>query len=217
MGGMHGFGPVMREDNGPVFHAEWEGRMLGIRSELQRFGRNIDRFRSMIEQIPANRYLRIPYYERWLDVTLRDLVEKGYISADTRREIETAANVRDVASLSPKSPAPQLPQVVPATTRGYARPIATPSLFAIGERVRARNMHPAGHTRLPRYVRGRMGVVTADHGGFVFPDTNAKGEGEQPKRLYTVRFTARELWGDDANVRDTVSLDLWEPYLERAS
>jgi nitrile hydratase len=100
--------------------------------------------------------------------------------------------------------------------RGYRRPIRSAPLFARGEAVRACNVHPAGHTRLPRYARGRQGVVVADHGGFVFPDTNAAGEGECPARLYTVRFRACELWGEAAHPRDTVSIDLWEPYLEPA-
>ncbi len=90
-------------------------------------------------------------------------------------------------------------------------------MFGVGETVRARNFHPQSHTRLPRYARGKSGIVIADHGGFVFPDTNALMQGEEPKRLYgTIRFTARELWGANANARDTVALDLWEPYLERA-
>jgi len=215
MGGMHGFGAVIREENEPVFHAEWEGRVVGIRSELQRFGRNIDRFRSMIEQVRADRYLSIPYYERWLDVTLRDCVERGFITAGERRQIETVGSDEDVEALSSRVKNINVPQTVPASTRGYVRAIITSPAFSIGEVVKARNTHSATHTRLPRYVRGRTGVVLADHGGFVFPDTNARGEGEQPKRLYTVRFTARELWGEDTNARDTVLLDLWEPYLER--
>ena len=89
-------------------------------------------------------------------------------------------------------------------------------LFVAGETVRARNINPTGHTRLPRYARGRTGTIVADRGGFVFPDSNAALAGEQPQRLYTVRFAARELWGTDAPARDSVALDLWESYLERA-
>ena len=89
--------------------------------------------------------------------------------------------------------------------------------FAVGDRVRARNIHPAGHTRLPRYARSRLGVVWRVHGFHVFPDTNAMGAGENPQFLYGVRFTAGELWGEDAEAPgDAVHLDLFEPYLEPA-
>jgi nitrile hydratase len=103
------------------------------------------------------------------------------------------------------------------TRRGsYAREAAAAPLFAPGDRVRCRNLHPTGHTRLPRYVRGHVGEVIHWHGAHVFPDAHAHGRGEDPRHLYTVRFSARELWGETANPRDTVHLDLSEPYLERA-
>lgn len=189
--------------------------MFGIRAELQRFGRNIDRFRSEIEHIRADRYLRIPYYERWLDITLRDCEEKGFIAPEERRALETARKAEEIPRF-PRTAKPIPAEAAPPAVPGYARPITTPPAFAVGQQVRARNLHSATHTRLPRYVRGRTGTVIADHGGFVFPDSNAIGEGEQPKRLYTVRFAARELWGESAKPRDTISLDLWEPYLEQA-
>ena len=216
MGGMHGFGPVLPEANEPVFHAEWEGRIFGIRAQLARFAGNIDQRRSQIEQIRPDRYLRITYYERWLDTALRYCAERGLISAHERKAIETA---RDEGQLARTPSAGSLPRVEPAPQRaatGYARPIDAPPKFTIGEMVRARNINPLTHTRLPRYARGKAGAVTADHGGFVFPDSNAVGAGESPKRLYTVRFSATELWGERAHPRDSVSLDLWEPYLERA-
>ena len=98
---------------------------------------------------------------------------------------------------------------------GKAPDTAAPR-FAAGDRVRARNINPTGHTRLPRYVRGKIGAIESVHGGFVFPDTNAHGGGEDPQRLYTVVFTARELWGDYADPTLTVSVDAFEPYLEPA-
>jgi len=218
MGGMHGFGPVLPEANEPVFHAEWEGRIFSIRAQLGRFGGNIDQRRSHLEQIRPDRYLRISYYERWLDTALRYCAERGLIRASERRAIETARDEKELSSALSANKA-TLPRVEPAPPRagaGYARPIDTLSAFTIGQAVRTRNINPLTHTRLPRYARGKAGVVTADHGGFVFPDSNALGAGESPKRLYTVRFAAQELWGDRAHPRDTVSLDLWEPYLERA-
>ena len=89
-------------------------------------------------------------------------------------------------------------------------------MFKVGQRVRARNINPVGHTRLPRYVRGKTGTVIRDHGVYVFPDTNAHAQGEKRQHVYSVRFTARELWGADASPRDSVHLDMWDDYLERA-
>jgi nitrile hydratase len=88
--------------------------------------------------------------------------------------------------------------------------------FAIGQRVRARNAQPEGHTRLPRYARGKIGTILRHHGGHVLPDAGAHGKGDAPQHLYTVSFAARELWGEAANARDSVNLDLWESYLEPA-
>src|SRR5215467_1235048 len=99
----------------------------------------------------------------------------------------------------------------------YRRPNAEASArFKVGDRVRARKINPTGHTRLPRYARGREGVVSRHHGIFVFPDTNANFQGEQPRHLYSVRFRAQELWGESASPRDSVYLDLWDSYLEHA-
>lgn len=91
-----------------------------------------------------------------------------------------------------------------------------PPRFRPGDRVRARNVHPPGHTRLPRYARGREGVVDRDYGAFIFPDTNAHGQGKKPQHLYSVRFSARELWGDGASGRDFVYIDMWDDYLDPA-
>jgi nitrile hydratase len=208
MGGMHGFGPVEPEPNEPVFHDIWEGRLFAIRGQLGQYG-NIDYRRSLIEQIPPARYLAASYYERWLDSVLPYCEQKGLINAQERAAVDEGRSEPD-AGHKRVEPAP------PSPYKDYARPIASAPLYTVGHAVRARNIHPAGHTRLPRYARGKAGVIIADHGGFVFPDTNARNEGECPTRLYTVRFTARELWGMDAHAKDTVSLDLWEPYLERA-
>jgi hypothetical protein len=102
--------------------------------------------------------------------------------------------------------------------RGIAasRDVQAAPRFKVSQRVRARNMNPTGNTRLPRYARGKMGTIERDHGVFVFPDTNAEFLGEKPQHVYSVRFTARELWGDQAAPRDTVYVDLWDDYLERA-
>ncbi len=209
MGGMHGFGPVVPEKDEPVFHETWEGRVLGMSGQLSRFGGNIDARRFAIEQIRPDRYLKLSYYERWFERALRYCVETGLISARERTAIDSGkAELDNTHAKVDRAPAP--------VHNDYARPLTSPALFAVGDRVRAKLINPTTHTRLPRYARGRTGVIVAEHGGHVFPDSNAIGKGEDPRRLYTVRFTARELWGDAANPNDTISLDLWEPYLERA-
>jgi Nitrile hydratase beta subunit len=103
-----------------------------------------------------------------------------------------------------------------AQGRTAKRDIALPAKFKPGDHVIARNMHPTGHTRIPRYVRGRRGVIDRDHGVFVFPDSNAELAGEKPQHVYSVRFAARELWGDDASAQDVLYIDLWDDYLDPA-
>lgn len=212
MGGMHGFGPVTPEKNEPVFHEAWEGRIFAIRGQLTRFGSNIDWRRWQIEQIRPDRYLRISYYERWLDTALQYCVAYGLISDSERLDIESG-------NLSPLRPGEVHRPIVPKPPplhKNYARPLSSPPLFSTGDLVGTRLINPVSHTRLPRYARGKTGTILADRGGFVYPDSNAIGLGEDPKRLYTVRFSARELWGPQAHAKDSVCLDLWEPYLEKA-
>lgn len=212
MGGMHGFGLVIREKDEPVFHQPWERRLYGLRAQLRRcFGDlNIDYRRHQIERLRPDLYLRASYYERWLETLLQDCARIGLLNEDERRLVDRG-KVPAFRAVEKKEP----PPAAKGPNQGYRRPIDTAPLFKAGETVRARNLQPAGHTRLPRYARGKRGIVVADHGGYVFPDTNAALQGECPARLYTVRFAARELWGETAHAKDTVSLDLWEPYLER--
>ncbi len=91
-----------------------------------------------------------------------------------------------------------------------------PPRFKAGDRVVARNLNPTGHTRLPRYARGKRGIVDRDHGVFVFPDAHAMGQGKKPQHCYSVRFTTRELWGPQASPRDVVYIDLWDDHLDPA-
>jgi nitrile hydratase beta subunit len=107
--------------------------------------------------------------------------------------------------------------VLPTLRRGSPtlRDATTPALFKVGDRVRAKQMNPPTHTRLPHYVRGHVGVIDLVHGSHIFPDTHAMGAGEQPQWLYTVRFDGRELWGDKADPTSSVSVDAWESYLDR--
>jgi nitrile hydratase beta subunit len=201
MGGMHGLGPVAPDPNEPLFHAEWERRVLALTLAMGAWGRwNIDVSRHARESIRGDRYLAQTYYERWFE-GLTKLIERS-----------------DLMALKAATPPLAAEAVVPAMRRRnpYTRPETAPAVFAVGDSVRAKIINPTGHTRLPRYARGRVGVIVADHGVHVFPDSNAHGKGEDPHRLYGVRFTAREIWGETASARDTVCLDLWEPYLDPA-
>jgi nitrile hydratase len=209
MGGMHGFGPIVREVNEPLFHAPWETRVFGI-TELSDDFFNIDAFRHGIERMEPAHYLRAPYYERWLATVELNLIEGGFLTGeelDARtellRERPEGALPRDVAIAI----VPEAPEQRPASSLPVSR-------FAMGDAVVTRNVHRTGHTRLPRYARGKRGVIQRLHGAQTFPDSNAHGLGENPQPLYSVCFDARELWGDSAEPCQTVSLDLWESYLE---
>jgi nitrile hydratase beta subunit len=213
MGGMHGMGPIPYEPDEPVFHAEWESRIYAINRALGAWRKwNIDAGRHQIELIPPADYLRMSYYEKWLVRNIELLVKHGLV---TRKEIETG---KPTPGSVQTMPALTLDGVPAALGRGsYIRPDADATArFEVGENVRARNIHPEGHTRLPRYARGKTGTVARIHGIFVFPDTNAHFLGEQPQYLYSVRFAARELWGNQASPRDCVYIDMWDSYLEHA-
>lgn len=202
MGGMHGLGPVEREDNEPVFHAAWERKVFALALATGALGRwNIDMSRHAREQMPGPEYLATGYYEHWL-WGLEKLVRERLLPGEKPAR----------APLRPEQVAQFL------TTRRAARmPDPVPPKFKAGDPVVARNINPLGHTRVPRYVRGRRGVVDRDHGVFIFPDTHALDLGRKPQHVYAVRFTARELWGPEASARDGVYVDLWDDYLDPAA
>ena len=212
MGGMQDMGPIQYEKNEPVFHARWEARLYALTRAMRTWNKwSIDASRFSIEQIPPAEYLRMSYYEKWLAGLVRLLVKTGMVTA---MEIESGQPAPGVAKAVPAL----TPDKVPMINRGEhaKRNVAVAPRFQVGQRVRARNMNPLGHTRLPRYARGKQGTVDRDHGVYVFPDTNAEFLGEKPQHIYSVRFTARELWGDAASPRDAVYLDMWDDYLEPA-
>jgi nitrile hydratase len=210
MGGMQGFGPVRPEPDEPVFHADWEGRALALNRAMS-YARlwSIDRSRAAIEELPPEVYLTRPYYAKWQMRLERLLVELGLVGDD---ELEAGHALRPGQPLPRKLAAADVAQ---ALTRGsYGRAPPAPARFKAGDRVRTRNMHPTTHTRLPRYARGRRGTIECVRGCHVFPDSVAIGKGENPQWLYTVRFEGRELWGDAADPKLTVSIEAWDPYLE---
>lgn len=213
MGGMHGFGPIQREADEPVFHYRWEARTFALRQASGALGKwNIDIARHANERMPPEEYLSATYYERWLAGLQCLLVESGLV---TQAELASGKSERPAPAGLVAFP-PEKVDTAVRTGRNYRVDASVSPGFAIGARVTARNLNPIGATRLPRYVRGRRGIVDRDHGVFVFPDANAARLGEKPQHLYSVRFSARELWGAQAAPKDCVCLDLWEDYLEAA-
>jgi len=213
LGGMMGFGPVIGEPENEYFHADWERRALALTLAVGAAGRwSIDAGRHARESLPPGEYLTSTYYAIWIKALERLLVDAGLVGAD---ELAVHRSLRPGVPVARVFSAADVPGVLAAGS-SYLRPAGDPAQFAIGDRVRTRNMHPTGHTRLPRYARGKAGVVERVHGAHVFPDTNAHGGGEHPRWLYSVRFDARELWGDDGDAGLTVTIDAWESYLEPA-
>jgi nitrile hydratase beta subunit len=212
MGGMQDMGPVLREADEPVFHAAWEARIYALTRAMRAWQKwNLDAWRHDLEVLPPADYLRMSYYERWFAILEKQVVQYGLV---TREELATGKP----ASGSVKATPALTPDRARSITRGLPTahdPGVTP-LFHVGDRVRARMMNPTGHTRLPRYARGRLGTVMHDHGVYTYPDTNSRYEGEHRQHVYSVRFAARELWGEQASPIDSVHLDLWDGYLEHA-
>jgi nitrile hydratase subunit beta len=212
MGGMQDFGPVKSESNEPVFHASWEGRVLGMQRAMGYLGLwNIDMSRAATESLPPHVYLGVSYYEKWLLGLEHRVLTHGLAGAD---EIEAGHSLRPGKSVPRKLAAANVDNTL---MRGaFGRQAKAPALFKPGAKVRAKNINPPSHTRLPRYARGHVGVIEAVRGCHVFPDSVVKGEGENPQWLYTVVFSGRELWGEDADPALKVSIEAWEPYLEPA-
>jgi nitrile hydratase beta subunit len=212
MGGMDGFGPVQPQPNEPVFHAPWEGRVFALTRALGYAGLwTTDFSRARQEKLPPATYLAASYYQRW---------ELGFENLLVDHDLVTPEELAAGQSLSPGKPLPRTlarDAVQAAQKRPrFGRPPQAPAKFAIGDRVLARNIHPAGHTRLPRYVRGHLGTVERIHGAHVFPDSLVARRAEDPQWLYTVVFQGTDLWGTASDPTVTVSIDAFEPYLEPA-
>ena len=204
MGGMDGFGAIAREADEPVFHADWERRMFALASAIP-FAVPVgdDHFRQEIERIPPATYLASSYYELWYRAHCALLRQHGVIGSAVPEPLNPPLTADRVAAVIAGGASTRMPDdgIQPR--------------FRIGDPVMARNIHPATHTRLPRYVRGKRGVIHRDHGVFSFADSNARGEGPSPQHVYAVAFTATELWGEDA-ANDRIYLDLWDDYLDHA-
>lgn len=211
LGGMHGLGQVERERNEPVFHSEWERRVFAMTlASACAVKWNVDMGRYAREQMPPAEYLATSYYEHWLFGLEKLLLDLGVVR---RTELATgrAEGKTNYAALR----APQVAHYLRNRRHARLDDEVAPK-FKAGDRVLTHNTHPVGHTRLPRYARGRHGIIHRDHGVFVFADTNAMTRDKKPQHCYSVRFAARELWGPTASVRDSVYLDLWDDHLDPA-
>lgn len=215
MGGQQGFGPVVAEAQEPLFHADWERRALALTLAMGATGQwNIDLSRSARESLPPAVYLGSSYYAIWLRAMEQLMRERGLADADELQDGQMRTPAKPVARVL------RAGDVETSLARGSptSRPPLAPALFSVGSRVRARNLHPQGHTRLPRYVRGHPGTIALVHGAHVFADAHASRPLppflEQPQWLYTVVFAAQDLWGPEADATVQVSVDAWESYLE---
>ncbi len=212
MGGMDGFGKVEPEPNEPVFHAPWEGRVLAMQRAMGYAGAwHIDHSRFAQEKLPPQVYLTASYYQRWALAMERNVLERGYVDPD---ELKAGHALHPGKSLKRKLTPAVIGEAM--TRSSFFRQAQGPARFKIGDRVRAKNIHPKTHTRLPRYVRGHVGVIELCHGCHMFPDSVAIDQGDNPQWLYTVVFESRELWGPDADPTIKISVDAFEPYLDPA-
>ncbi len=209
LGGQCGFGPIVPQPEGEVFHAAWEARVFALTLAMGATGSwNLDMARSARETLPN--YLELSYYEIWLGGLERLLTATGLVGAD---ELAAGCPLRPAAPIPRVLAAAQVPAVL-ARGSPATRPPPGPAQFAPGQRVRTRSLEAPYHTRLPRYLRGRIGVIDRVHGAHVFADAHARGLGEDPQWLYTVVFDSRDLWEGAAGPGHRVSFDAWQPYLE---
>ncbi len=218
MGGMHGFGPIVREENEPIFHHWWESRVLAIAvvTPVAVPGGS----RNNIENMDPAHYLSSSYYEKWLYSRVKGLIDAGVLTAE---ELETRMALfrKNPNAKTPLHPNPDAVRAKFERSRRAeprAEKLDIPPRFSRGDRVSARNLHPSGHTRLPRYVRGKAGEVDAFYGIHNLQDSVLpSGCGHRRQPLYAVRFEASELWGESAESKSAVYLDMWESYLEPAT
>lgn len=206
LGGKDGFGPV--DVNAPPFREEWEKRQWALSKNVPIPHGTIDWWRHGIETMDPVTYATEPYFAKWCLNEIAHRVDRGLF---TLEEVLTGASDGKDASPAPPLDLNGALARLRANNTDFRVEMETKPAFGLGETVRTLNHPVAGHTRLPAYARGHTGTVIAHHGGHLYADAGAAGE-HRGEHLYTVEFTAAELWGKDDP--DTICLDLWEPYLE---
>lgn len=216
IGGMHGFGPVQVEKDEPVFHEAWEGRVWGMISQVRALpGKPVRSMRPLIERMAPDRYLTASYYEKFLHAAEAIAMEKGVV---TRDELDQRT---EALRQHPETPVPRredpetLERMLALRKRqNHPEPDGPPARFQAGDPVMVRNLNPRGHTRLPRYIRGKRGTVVRVNGWYALQDEETEGLGPNPQTVYTVRFDGREVWGPNAEPNLSVCVEMWEGYLD---
>ena len=215
--GVAGYGPVNHTTDEPVFTADWERAAFAMFVPSLLAGLNLDEIRHGIERMPPVEYLTSPYYEHWVHTFARNLLDKGVISEQELDEKLRLYRERPDTPLPDRQDPAQVQMHlgILATGASTRMPVEAPARFSAGQTVRVRNLYQQGHTRLAGYVRGKTGVVERVQGSFLYPDSHAHGQDPDPQYVYSVRFRAADLWGDETSApNETVYVDLWEPYLE---
>ena len=219
LGGRAGYGSIAPEPNEPVFHSDWERSVLVMFPAMALAGAfNLDQFRGGMEQIPPHDYLTAQYNEHWMHSMVHFGTEAGIFDPQELDRL-TQHYLDHPDEAPPKRSDPELVSTLAATIASgddYRRPTDTEAAFTVGDKVLVRADASTTHTRRAGYIRGRRGEVVAAHGAYVYPDTNAVGAGEHPEHVYTVKFTAEELWSQDADPKVANYIDVWEPYLQPA-
>jgi nitrile hydratase beta subunit len=209
LGGKSGYGRVVPEPEGEVFHAAWEAQALALTLAMGATGAwNLDMGRGARETLPD--YARLSYYAIWIEALEKLLFERDLVGSD---ELAAGRMLHPPRAVPRVLRAGDIPSAL-AKGAPTVRVAMRPARFAVGDEVRTLRAAAPHHTRLPGYARGKVGRIERVHGVHVFADAHAQGLGEQPQWLYTVAFDGRELWGDDTAMGLTVSIDAWEPYLE---
>ena len=212
IGGMDNIGPVPIEQDEPVFHDDWERKVYAM--TLATMGAGLfatDEVRYLTETIPPRDYLSFKYYEKWLYSLEQMMLQKNIL---TQQELASGKASTPWTKPGFEAATPERMQYGMNNRIPVFVDTDIPPEFRVGDAIIARNINPLHHTRLPRYIRGRRGVVEKDHGIFLLPDTNAHGGPDKPQHVYSVRFSARELWGEDAPPNDSVCIDLFDGYMD---
>lgn len=216
IGGMHGIGELPFEDNEPLWHGDWEAKTFGVHILTLMTGfYTADETRHSMERIPALHWLGAPYYEHWLDGTEMLLIEKGLATAEELKAGHARHPLPEWAQALTPIAAEDVPSVA-TTNHPVTGDLPEPPRFAVGDKVRTRNINPRSHTRLPRYTRGKVGTVAAYYAACLYADGRAQGDMAALSHTYSIRFEGTELWGPDAGVKDALYIDLYETYLEQA-
>ena len=212
LGGMDNFGPLNIEKNEPVFHQEWERRTFGMLLSMMAAGYfKTDEVRRETELMPPADYLGADYYEKWLFSLENILLEKNVL---TREELEKGKSLRQSGGMALQVPPLDRVQYAMRNPVPVNLDMDLPRKFNVGDKIIARNINPVHHTRIPRYIRSRRGIVEQYHGIYLLPDTNAHGGPDKPQGVYNVKFSSAELWGDALPANDFIYIDLFDDYMD---